>query len=198
MTIASPELIAIRAKANNLGVDYHHRAGATKIQGLINDHLVKQHNTPNKTEISDPVDPKTIRKLPAQPVIPMTHEYFRRQKAAEARRKVGRLVRYRCQNMNASKKDWPGEIISTGSAKLGTFKKFIPFDGEPYHVPQIIFDVMKDKMCSQFYSAKNERGHNVRKSRLIKEYSIEILDPLTPAELKELKGQQALAAGQGA
>lgn len=197
MTVVTKELQEVRTKADSLGIKYHHRSGATKIQILIDQHLVKAYNTPNEAPIQDPVAPVIVHKLPVQQVVPMTQEHFNRQRAADARRTVGKLVRFRCQNMNPNKKDWPGEILSAGSAKLGTFKKFIPFDGEPYHVPLIIFNVMKDKMCSIFSNSKNARGHNVRTSRLIHEYSIEELPPLTQKELKELKGQQALAAGQG-
>ena len=195
MTVTK-QLEELRAHADDLGLKYHHRAGATKLQGLINDHLVKQHNTPNETPISNPVP--NARKVPTQPVLPMATGLFKRQQAASARRKVAALVRIRCQNMNHIKKDWNGEFISVGSAKLGTYKKFIPFDGEVYHVPQIIFDVMKDKRCSQFYNAKDERGQSVRKSRLIPEYAIEVLPRLSPVELQELAAQQALAAGSGA
>jgi hypothetical protein len=37
----------------------------------------------------------------------------------------------------------------------------------------------------------------VRTGRQIKEFAIDILDPLSPKELAELARRQALAAGQG-
>ena len=99
--------------------------------------------------------------------------------------------------MNPSKKEWPGEIVSVGSAKLGTFKKYIPFNSaEPYHIPKIIYDMLMDKKCTIFSSVTDERGNTVRKGRLVNEYAIEILEPLTKEELSELARTQALKAGQ--
>ena len=99
--------------------------------------------------------------------------------------------------MNPGKKEWHGEFISVGSAKLGTFKKFIPFGtGEPYHVPRIIYNELKAKQCSQFYTVKGHGKQKVRKSKLINEYVIDELPPITIQELKDLALQQAMAKGQ--
>lgn len=196
----SEKLSTIRAEADKLGVKYHHRAGVDKIQGLINQHLIlqlPQKTTPAPVTNSTPVPVQP--KVPTIPVIPMTHKAFRARTASRTRMNASKLVRCRITNMNPLKKDWPGEIISVGSAKLGTFKKFVPFhSGEPYHLPQIIFDVLKDKKCSSFYNEENRLGHIARKSRLINEYALEVLPPLTPDELQELARTQAAAAGQGA
>jgi len=203
MTNTQTKLQIIREQADSLGVSYHHRAGVDKIQSLIDHYLVAQNNL-NVTDEEKPTPTveSTLSKkdrLLAKPVIPMAPEKFKQQRLSEARRYVGRLVRCRIQNMNPNKKDWPGEIISTGSAKLGTFKKYVPFNsGEPYHIPQIIFDVMSEKKCSVFYNEKNSYGHQTRRSRLINEYVLEILPSLTPEELSDLGRTQALAAGQGA
>jgi len=193
MTDTNTKLSIIRTQADELGVTYHHRAGVTKIQGLINDFLVKQqHTTPNET-LNEPAD-----SVQADTVYTMDPAKYKQERVKEARRTVGKLVRCRIQNMNPNKKDWPGEILSVGSAKLGTFKKYIPFDlGEAYHVPQILFDMMKDKMCSLFYNSTNVHGHKIRKSRLIHEFALEVLPPLTVKELGELSRKQALAIGQG-
>ena len=106
-------------------------------------------------------------------------------------------MRCRIQCMNPAKKDWPGEIFSVGSAKLGTFKKFVPFNNpEPYHIPQIIYDMLVEKKCTVFYTERDDRGNKIRKGRLINEFAIEVLPPLTRDELSDLARQQALRAGQ--
>jgi hypothetical protein len=94
--------------------------------------------------------------------------------------------------MNPMKKEWPGEMFSAGSAKLGTFKKYVPFDGNPYHIPQIIYDMIQERKCSTFYTERDERGREKRVSRLIKEFAIEDLAPLTSQELEDLAKVQAL------
>lgn len=188
----NPQLEKIRSQADSLGISYHHRAGVDKIKGLIDSHLVTQMDSKASTPAVIPV------KVPTAPVVLMEPKAFKAQEAARRRQRAGRLLRCRIQNMNPQKKDWPGEIISVGSAKLGTYKKYIPFhSAEPYHIPQIIYDVLKDKECSAFYNETNRLGHQTRKSRLIKEYAIEVLPQLTQAELKALAAQQALAKGQG-
>jgi hypothetical protein len=99
--------------------------------------------------------------------------------------------------MNPAKKEWPGEFASVGSARLGTWKKFIPFNTqEPYHIPKIIFDMLSEKKCTIWHTEKDGRGSSVRKGRLVNEYALEVLDPLTPDELSELARRQSLQAGQ--
>jgi hypothetical protein len=196
MTITNPELTQVRAEADKLGVKYHHRAGVAKIQGLIDNHLPQTTSpVPAAVVKAEPVQ----RQVPKAPVVLMTAKQFKDRKLAQQRLACTRLIRVRIQCMNPNKKDWPGEIISTGSAKLGTFKKYIPFNSpEPYHIPKIIFDVLSEKKCSVFYNETARLGHAVRKSRLVPEYAIEVLEPLTPEQLSELARTQALAAGQGA
>ena len=97
--------------------------------------------------------------------------------------------------MNPMKKEWAGELLSVGSAKHGTFKKFIPFDGEPYHIPKIIYDMMKERECTIFSTVKQKdgRGGDIRKGKLAPAYNIVDLEPLTSAELEKLADKQALA-----
>lgn len=98
--------------------------------------------------------------------------------------------------MNPNKRSWEGEIVSVGSAKLGTFKKFIPFNAEEgYHIPQIIFDELKNRKCTIFVSGKGPRGEKITKSKLINEFALEVLPPLGAEELKVLASRQALANG---
>ena len=130
---------------------------------------------------------------------PMDQAEYRRkyQNAAVKRKEVSRLIRCRIQCMDPQKKEWPGEIVSVGSAKLGTFKKYIPFNSqEPYHIPKIIYDMLIEKKCTVFYTNTDSRGNKVRQGRLVNAYAIEVLDPLTPEELSDLAKQQALQAGQ--
>jgi len=191
------KLNALQTQATELGLPFHHRLGADKLQALINTHLVANPPTPNKEVVAENGLPD-ISHLPSTvnlAAVPMSEYEYHLWKKKQARTQVNRLRRIRLQCMNPNKKEWAGEIISTGSAKLGTFKKFIPFNGEPYHVPQIIYDVLKERECTIFITVKSDRpgAPDIRKGKLIKEFAIEDLLPLTEKELDALGKRQALA-----
>lgn len=179
------EQTAVRAQADALGIKYHHNASDETIQKLI--------------DSQEPANELPEGVLPLKECQPMTPEMFQRKyPTAKADRKdAARLIRCRIQCMNPAKKDWPGEIFSVGSAKLGTFKKFVPFNSpEPYHLPKIIYDMLVEKKCTVFYTERDARGNKIRKGRLVNEFAIEVLPPLTREELSELARRQALQAGQ--
>ena len=190
----------VRAKADALGIEYHHRANANTIQALVNAKIVEMQET--SLDTTHPDREESVKGGPPPYEPPLTEQEWRKSQAtAESKlnlKLAGSLVRCRIQNMNPTKKDWNGEFLSVGSAKLGTFKKFIPFNsGEPYHVPRIIYNEMKAKQCSQFYNEVDPRTRQkTRKSKLINEYVLEELDPLTPQELKDLALKQAMAEGK--
>jgi len=180
------EQTEVRNRADKLGIKYHHNASDETIQKLIDSH-----------EQDKPSDES--RFLPAEECEPMSQvEYKKKYRNGVANRtEAGKLVRCRIQCMNPAKKDWPGEIFSVGSAKLGTFKKFVPFNSpEPYHLPQIIYDMLTEKKCTVFYTERDDRGNKIRKGRLINEFAIEVLPPLSKEELSEMARTQALKAGQ--
>jgi hypothetical protein len=189
-TKVSPELFLARQKADELGLSYHHNANAATVQKRIDDKLAEQETI---TEAVASEGPQILEET----VVPMTAAEYKRKYNANIGKKISALMRVRIQNMNPSKKEWPGEIVSVGSAKRGTFKKYIPFNSsEPYHIPKIMYDMLMDKKCTIFSSVKDERGNTVRKGRLANEYAIEVLEPLTRDELSDLARTQSLQAGQ--
>ena len=186
----SPELFIARQKADELGLSYHHNAKAATVQKIVDDKLAEQALI---AETAEPEGPQILEEI----VVPMTHAEYLANNRGDIKRRVSALMRVRIQNMYPSKKDWPGEIVSVGSAKLGTFKKYIPFNSaEPYHIPKIMYDMLMDKKCTIFSSVEDDRGNTVRKGRLANEYAIEVLPSLTQEELSELGRTQALKAGQ--
>lgn len=199
----SEKLKKMRERADALGVKYHHRANANTIEAAINARLVEIDGKalyPKELDMEQKLNKITAPKVgPPAYEEPMTETEWNKIQASIANKLVGSLIRVRIQNMNAQKKEWPGEFISVGSAKLGTFKKFIPYgSAEPYHVPRIIYNELKAKQCSQFYTVPGRGKQKVRKSRLINEYVIDELPPLTIQELKDLALQQAMAQGKEA
>ena len=165
------ELDSLRARADQLGIDYRHNTGVAKLRNLVNQALSPAVESAPKIAAK-----KTETQL-----------------VAEARDEAGKLIRIRITCMNPNKKNWEGEIFSVGSAKLGTFKKFVPFDApDGWHVPNIIYNMIKERKCSVFHTSTSPSGAKTRKSKLVPEFSIEILSPLTPEELRNLTRQQAL------
>jgi hypothetical protein len=109
-----------------------------------------------------------------------------------------KLIRLRIQNLDPKKKDLPGEIITVANRVLGTVSKFIPYnevsDGG-YHVPYVIYKMMVRRQFQNITITKNPRtGREQVKYTLAKEFALEVLPPLTPAELRGLATAQ-LAAG---
>ena len=73
-------------------------------------------------------------------------------------------------------------------------KKFVPFNADDgWHVPYVIYQQLKERQCQIFQTATDARGNKVRKGKLIKEFAIEVLPPLTKEELEELARRQAMA-----
>ena len=111
-----------------------------------------------------------------------------------------KLVRLRISNMNPNNRNVPGTIITVHSDITGTVRKYIPFDpsfsAEGYHVPNIIYQFLKEKKFLQHTTKKRKFGIGEEThSTFVKEYALEELPPLTYDELKQLaQDQQARLA----
>ena len=53
--------------------------------------------------------------------------------------------------------------------------------------------MIKDRKCQIFVSETDKRGRTTKRPKLINEFSVTVLDPLTAAELKELAERQAMS-----
>lgn len=106
-----------------------------------------------------------------------------------------KLVRCRISNLNPAKNDVQGEIITVANRFVGTVRKFIPFGEQTdggYHIPQILVDELNTRKFQQIRT-KRVKGQLVNESRMVKEFSIEILPPLTEEELSQLADRQQAA-----
>lgn len=102
-----------------------------------------------------------------------------------------KLVRCVVTCRDPAKQTWTGEIFNVSNDLIGDQKKYIPFGEENgYHVPQIIFNTLKDKKCTVFVN-KRVNGETVKVGKQIKAYGLEVLPPLTQEELSELGSEQA-------
>lgn len=113
------------------------------------------------------------------------------KKRIQKRRDANRLVRVQITCMNPNKKAWEGEIFTVANSVVGTFRKYIPFN-VPWHVPNIIYKQLLNRKCQVFHTPR--KGPVT--SKLINEFSVQELPPLTEQELKELAQRQAMARGE--
>ena len=172
------ELASLKARADKLGIKYHPSISTTKLREKVQEAL-SDDVVPAKTEAVKDTGKETDIQLKAR-----------------KRREANALIRIRVSCMNPNKKEWDGEIITTGNTNTGTIKKFVPFNSdEGYHVPHMIYEQLLQRQCQVFVTVKDNRGNKVRKGKLIKEFAVEVLPPLTEKELKELAQRQAMASG---
>lgn len=174
LDLQSPdELSALKARADLLGISYHPSIGLEKLRDKVNAAL----------SAGDKDEPSAKDEAAER---------------VEMQRKASELVRIRITCMNPAKKEWEGEIFTTGNAVVGTFKKFVPFNAdEGWHVPRIILEMIQQRECQVFTTIRGPRGNTTRQGKLIKEFAVEVMPPLTEDELKDLAQRQAMAGSVG-
>jgi len=173
--LVQDELSTLKARADLLNISYHPSIGLEKLRDKI---AVATSDTA-KAVSQDTKMTEAVKETESE-------RRFRRKREANA------LVRIRLSCMNPAKAEWDGEIFTTGNALVGSIKKYVPFNAEDgWHVPQIIYEQIIQRQCQIFYAARDVRGNAVRKGKLIKEFAVEVLPPLTVDELKELALRQA-------
>lgn len=108
------------------------------------------------------------------------------------------LVRVRVTNMDPKKKELRGEIMTVANEYLGNIRKFVPFGedtDEGYHIPKCLLTMMQERRFLQIREVRDRKSGVTRpETSWVREFSIEILDPLTKEELKQLATAQ-IAAG---
>jgi hypothetical protein len=179
--LTQDELTTLKARADLLGVTYHPSIGLEKLREKV---AAAQAGEP---EVK-PVAPAAVAEDPVEETLAQKRKRLKMDATA--------LVRIRLTCMNPAKKDWDGELISTGNNLVPTMTKFIPFNAdEGWHVPKMMYEQLRDRQCQVFVTAKTKNGVTFRQGKMIKEFAIEILPQLTPEELRDMAQRQAMAAG---
>ncbi|RLB94506.1 MAG: hypothetical protein DRH26_01080 [Deltaproteobacteria bacterium] len=189
---APNELDMLKERANIMGITFHPNIGVDKLKAKI---LEKTEPKVKSAITQDTLDEeiKTIAAagvaydgLIGSPESPA-------QRAARKRHEALRLVRVRVSDMNPINSNLKGALFSVGNSKLGMIKKFVPFNAENgWHVPNIILREMQSKKYMAHYEVRIG-GKRVKRHKLIPQYAIEIMPPLTAKELDELKQRQIIA-----
>lgn len=111
-----------------------------------------------------------------------------------------KLIRLRIQNLDPKKKDLPGEVLCVANEYLGTIKKYVPYgeaSDEGYHVPFCIYTELESRRFQNVRTYTDKASGQIRiESSWAREFSLEILPPLTQAELTQLASAQAAAGNK--
>ena len=178
--LAATELENLKSRAEKLGVKFHPSISAEKLREKI-----KAHQADGEGEAGE-----------AEPKAENTTENPSLKKL-RLKREALKLVRVRITCMNPAKKEWEGEIFTVANNAVGTVKRYVPFNTEDgWHIEHILLEQLRERQCQIFVTEKDSRGNKVRKGKLIREFAIEVLPPLTEEELAELAQRQAMAKGQ--
>ena len=170
--IKDDELSLLKARADRMGLPFHPNIGLAKLKDKVNSALKG-----NKETVSE------------APVLET-----KARKNQRLRREASALVRVQVTCMNPEKKAYTGEMFTVSNSVVGTIKKYIPFNNDSgWHIPRIILNVMQERKCAIRYIEKNKKGEEINKTKLIPEFNIVILEPLTQIELDELAQQQAIS-----
>ena len=190
------ELDLLKQRADLMGISYHPNIGSDKLKEKIQKKLDGEAKDETSAgyaqEELDSIDTgasvgDAINQIPAR----MTPA----QQRAERRNRALRLVRVRVTCMNPIKGNMSGDIFSAGNSEIGMIKKYVPFNAEQgWHIPQIILTMLQSKRFMTHYTTKIN-GKELKRNKLVPEYSIEILPPLTAKELDDLRQRQLMAAG---
>ena len=174
--LVQDELQILRDRANLLGVRFHPSISLDKLREKVVAATSGEATPPDEAKDTEPVE-ETVG-----------------QKRNRMKRDALALVRVRITCMNPAKAEWEGEIVTAGNSLIGSVKKFVPFNADDgWHIPNILLQQLRECQCQIFQTVTDSRGNKVRKGKLIKEFAIEVLPPLTPEELAELARRQAMA-----
>lgn len=166
------EFELLKARANQMGITYSPNIGLETLKQKIEDKLNGGHHDSEKKE-------------------GMSQEERTNEMRNKLRKEALKLVRIRVTNLDPKKKDLPGEILCCANEYIGSIKRYVPYNGEPWHVEQCILDLMRDKEFLNLKTVKDKRDGVQIDKKWVKEYAIEILPELSKEELEKLAAAQA-------
>lgn len=110
------------------------------------------------------------------------------------RLEMTKLIRVQIACLNPAKAELPGEIFTVHNDVVGTVKKFVPYNeaGEAYHIPYFLYKFLTRKKYLQIKEPP-KGSRTAPTTKMVPEFSITVLPPLTPTELKELARAQGAA-----
>jgi len=203
------ERTMLMQRARMMNLTFSPNIGLETLRARIKDKM--EGTTSNEAALAPAPTPAAGDAAPAvlsggeRPVNPLAGEFPTVVKARKLtlrqhmRNTQMRLVRLRITCLDPKKKDLRGEIFTVANAHLGTVRKFVPF-GEVtdngFHVPYCIYRMLQRRKFLNIRTTR-VRGNQIHVEQgYAKEFALEVLPPLTPAQLTRLAVTQAAANGQ--
>lgn len=186
-------------RANTLGIKYSNNISTEKLRERVSAHILDTAENEDKQEEEIKTEEKkeTVVKEAVDESVPLTRLQLKNKAMMESRKENLRLVRLRITNMDPKKADLPGEVLTVANNSLGTIRKYIPFGeatDEGFHVPFVLYKLMRDRKFLQIKTITNKQTNTNRvETRWVREFSLEILDPLTKDEIQQLATAQQAA-----
>ncbi|WP_174845265.1 hypothetical protein, partial [Staphylococcus aureus] len=193
------ELEVLQEKATALGISFRSNTGVEKlrekINAVLNDEAVGDEEEDEATEATSSI-PKPSAEAGAAALKaagaprPKTEGELRRDRRMAAHR----LIRCRITCHNPNKNDWDAEYFSIGNDEIGTIRRLVPFEVD-WHVPEALLNFIKSKQYQHFYTVTEQTPmgpQKVRRSKSVREFSVELLPQLSEDELESLRKQQAV------
>jgi hypothetical protein len=189
------ELDMLKQRATMMGIVFSNNIGLDTLKKKIAEKMDETPDTPvAPAPLVPPVDEPEAPAPDAQadaPAAPVKVLSLRQHLLSEATK----LIRIRIACMDPKKQDLPGEFFTVANEYIGTVRKYVPFGEQTdggYHVPACILEMLQAREFLHIRTVTHPVTKEITtKTRYVKEFNIEILPPLTPAELKALAADQS-------
>ena len=181
------ELDVLKQRADKMGISYHPSIGVEKLKAKVDD-VLNDEGDAKDSEKEDSIS----KEAPKKSLAPSKQE-LKRLYHTRLRKEANKLIRVRVTCMNPNKKNWTGKIFSVSNRVIGTIKKFVPYNlEEGYHIPTVIYDMMKARQYQHFSQVRLPNGQKKAVTKLLPEFNLEVMEPLTKKQLDDLKQRQIL------
>lgn len=197
----------LKKKATLMGISFPNNVKTEKLAELINAKL-EGEDTPAEPEVTETSVAATPTQTPAEPVVDNTQNVNAQADKAvkasapltareELKRKAMKLIRVRISNLDPKKKDLTGEIFTIANDVLGAVKMFVPYGevtDDGWHLPMWVYKQLEKRRFLHIRTSKDRQtGQQKVEHFYAKEFSLEVLPPLTSDELATLARNQAAA-----
>lgn len=173
----------LKQRANLLGIQFGQNISTDKLAQLIQDHIANSENMAS----TSPAEPEASK--PVSQTTPRTESLAQR-----IRREAMALVRVRITCHNPNKQQLPGEMFTVANEYIGTVSRYIPFGDATehgFHIEKCLYDHLKDRTYLHIDSREDRRTKRISvTTKDAREFTLEVLPMLTPAELKALAADQ--------
>ncbi len=185
------ELASLKQRADLMGLKYSTNIGVDALRNKINAKLAPSKEVEPDVEEQEAKPQKLVKAVKTAAEIKAQHRH-------DMVMEQTKLIRVQITNMNPTKRDQEGEIVTVANRFVGTIRKYVPWgektDGG-YHIPLIIYNMLLERKYLSVSVKKNRSGLETVTQRWMPEFAMVVMPQLTQKELRVLAVAQASAAG---